>query len=273
MKNKYGICYNNTIENADIIAKKLQKILASAGSDNDIFTMNNIKDGFDFVFVIGGDGTILKTARFYSKLNIPVFGINLGHLGFLSQASESELESAINKILNNDYEIEKRMMLSCGKYTALNDFVIKGAELSRATTFSLKINNKFVCEYFADGIIISTPTGSTAYGMASGGPILSPDSDVIEIVPICPHTFSARPIVVPSDSIIKIESNSAQKYSISADGQEVFESDKDIEIVKSKFCAKLVLLNEYDFYTILRNKLHWGFSPVKITSERDSKND
>ena len=269
MKNKYAICYNNTIEDAQLVVNKLQKILDSFDSDYTVLTMNDLKDGYDFVFVIGGDGTILKTSRFYSKHNVPVFGINLGHLGFLSQASESELETAINKIINNDYKIENRIMLSCGQYTALNDFVIKGAESSRAASFSLKINDKFVCEYFADGLIISTPTGSTAYGMASGGPILSPESDVIEIVPICPHTFSARPIVVPSDSRIKITSNCAQKYSISADGQEVFESDKDIEIVKSDYCAKLVLLNEYDFYTILRNKLHWGFSPVKINSERN----
>ncbi|MBO6256862.1 NAD(+)/NADH kinase [bacterium] len=272
MKNRYAICYNPEIKSAPLVVDKLKAILNSYGIEYSVFAADNLCDEFDFIFVIGGDGTILKAARYYSKNDVPVFWINLGHLGFLSQASESELETAINKIINKDYETESRIMLKCGGYTALNDFVIKGAETSRAANFSLQINNKFVCEYFADGLIISTPTGSTAYGMASGGPILSPESDVIEIVPICPHTFAARPIVVPSDSVIKIIANN-QKYSISADGQEFFTTDKDIQIQKSNKCAKLVLLKDYDFFTILRNKLHWGFSPVNISSERNNYND
>ena len=162
--------------------------------------------------------------------------------------------------MHDDYKVETRTMLECGEYTALNDFVIKGVESSRATNFSLEIDGKFVCEYFADGLIIATPTGSTAYGMASGGPVLSPDSDVLEIVPICPHTFSARPIVVPAFSKIRIK---GQRYCVSADGQEVFETCEDILINKSKFSAKLVLLSGNDFYSVLRNKLHWGITPAK----------
>ena len=272
MKNRYAICYNPEIKSAPDIVEKLKNILRSHGIEHSVFTTDNLGEGFDFTVVIGGDGTILKAARYYSKFEVPVFGINLGHLGFLSQATESELEIAMNKIIQGDYEVENRMMLTCNEYSALNDFVIKGVESSRAANFSLEINNKFVCEYYADGLIISTPTGSTAYGMASGGPILSPESDVIEIVPICPHTFAARPIVVPSNSIIKIVSR-GQKYSISADGQEFFTYDNDIQIQKSNKCAKLVLLKDYDFFTILRNKLHWGFSPVKISSERNTCND
>lgn len=260
MKKRYGICYNSEISGYSGIIEKLKNLLNLFIADYRVFGIDELSSACDFVFVIGGDGTILKTARFYSKLKVPVFGINLGHLGFLSQSSECGLENAIEKIMHDDYKIENRTMLECGDYTALNDFVIKGVETSRATNFSLIIDDKFVCDYFADGLIISTPTGSTAYGMASGGPVLSPDADVLEVVPICPHTFSARPIVVPSDAKIKVM---GQKYCVSADGQEVFETCNDICINKSKFSAKLVLLSGNDFYTVLRNKLHWGISPSK----------
>ena len=263
MKNHYGICYNSEISGYLSIVETLKNLLSLFSAKFSVFSVDDLLSVCDFVFVIGGDGTILKTARFYSKLNVPVFGINLGHLGFLSQVSVRDLENALEKIMQEDYKIETRTMLECGDYTALNDFVIKGIESSRAANFSLEIDGKFVCEYFADGLIISTPTGSTAYGMASGGPVLAPDSDVLEIVPICPHTFSARPIVVPSSSKIKVKGH---KYCISADGQEVFNSNDDILINKSEFSAKLVLLSGNDFYSVLRNKLHWGIKPSKEVS-------
>lgn len=269
MKNRYAICCNSEISGSSEIIIKLEQQLSKYSLSYVVCDIDSPVSDCDFVFVIGGDGTILKASRFYSKFSIPIFGINLGHLGFLSQASGTDMKSAILKIINDDYKIENRIMLTSGNYTALNDFVIKGAEHSRAEIFSLEIDGKFVCDYFADGLIISTPTGSTAYGMASGGPVLSPESNVVEIVPICPHTFSARPIVVPSDCEIKILSLKNQKYCISADGQEVFESDKDIVITKSKYSAKLVLLNNNDFYTVLRNKLHWGITPIQTNHTKD----
>lgn len=262
MKNKFAICFNDEISGYIDVVSKLEFLLQDNSLVYSKFNVNNLSSYCDFVFVIGGDGTILKAARYYSSLDVPIFGINIGHLGFLSQASDNNLESAFFKIINNDYKIENRVMLTCGDNIALNDFVIKGSEASRASKFSLQINNKFVCDYFADGLIISTPTGSTAYGMASGGPILSPETDAIEIVPICPHTFSARPIVVPSDSEIKISAKNNQKYCVSADGQIVFESSDNLIIRKSDYCAKLVLLDDNDFFSVLRNKLNWGFSPI-----------
>ncbi|MDE6138593.1 MAG: NAD(+) kinase, partial [Candidatus Gastranaerophilales bacterium] len=149
-------------------------------------------------------------------------------------------------------------------YIALNDFVIKGGLTGRTSRFALEINGRFVCEYLADGIIISTPTGSTAYGMAAGGPVLAPETDVIVIVPICPHTFSARPIVVSADDVVKICPCQNNEYTVSADGQIIFSLQDGIEISKSDKKAKLALLNENDFYSVLRNKLHWGISPAKI---------
>ena len=186
-------------------------------------------------------------------------GINLGRLGFLSQASRKDLHIAVEKILNKKYLIEKRIMLKSGSYTALNDFVIKGCETGRTSKFSLKINGKYVCDYLADGLIISTPTGSTAYGLSAGGPVLNPSLDAFVIVPICPHTLSARPIVVPASEKITVITDA--KSMISADGQEFYEFNSENIIEKSKFCANLVLLEGTEFYSILRNKMHWATHP------------
>lgn len=264
MNKKYAICYNSEIQNADIVLNKLQNLLKNYSITADKFEISKLKKGYELVFVIGGDGTILKAARYYSNYSCAVFGINLGRLGFLSQAGEKDLSLAVQKVIEGDYNLEERIMLSCGKHNALNDFVIKGTETSRMSKFSLTVNGKFVCEYQADGIIISTPTGSTAYGMSAGGPVLAPDVNSIAITPICPHTFDARPLVINADSEISITPSKNQKYLISADGQENFESKKEITIIKSKVCAKLALLKTNDFYSVLRDKLHWGFSPASI---------
>ena len=196
MKN-FAVCYNQEISHSVEIKDKLVKILLAKGLSVDVLDIDGLKEGFDFVFVIGGDGTILKTARFYAKYQTPIFGINLGRLGFLSQSSKEDIEKSVDEILEGHFIIEDRIMLQSGDFSALNDFVIKGQDMGRTSRFSLKINDKFVCDYLADGIIVSTPTGSTAYGLSAGGPVLSPSLNVFEIVPICPHTLNARPIVVP----------------------------------------------------------------------------
>ena len=259
---KYAICSNSDVKNSQQVLDTLVSILNANNINFEILNIENLKPDFDFAFVIGGDGTILKAGRFYADYDIPIFGINLGRLGFLSQTLPSELEKSIAKIVNNNYRVEKRLMLSSGGYKALNDFVIKSGVSGRASRFALEIDNKFVCEYLADGIIISTPTGSTAYGMAAGGPILTPDIDVVTVVPICPHTFTARPIVVSADSEIKVLPVENAKYNVYADGQIAFTIDKELSIVKSDKMAQLALLPENDFYTVLRNKLHWGVSPI-----------
>ena len=153
MKN-FAICYNQEISHSVEIKDKLGQILTQKGITAEVLDIDNLKGGFDFVFVIGGDGTILKTARFYAKSQTPIFGINLGRLGFLSQSSEQEIETSVDKILKGQYVLEDRIMLKSGDYTALNDFVIKSCDMGRTSGFSLKINDKFVCDYLADGIII-----------------------------------------------------------------------------------------------------------------------
>ncbi len=260
MKN-FAVCYNKTLVESVDVKDKLLSVFKSTNLPVRVFDIENLERGSDFVFVIGGDGTILKAARFFASDKIPVFGINLGRLGFLSQASGSDIESAIEKIINNEYTVEKRIMLKCQKYKALNDFVIKGADCGRTLKFSLKLNGKFVCDYLADGIIISTPTGSTAYGLSAGGPVLSPNLNVFVIVPICPHTLTARPIVVPDNEIITVCTDSESSCSISADGQEFFEMKNEINIEKSDEQAYLALLKDTSFYSVLREKLNWATHP------------
>ena len=264
MKN-FAVCYNKNIEHSAEAMRELKQVLSDFGYVSEVFDIDNLKSGYDFVFVIGGDGTILKTARFYSKYETPIFGVNLGRLGFLSQSSKQDIKSSVEKILDGRYRIEKRSMLQSGDKVALNDFVVKGTTTGRTSRFSLKINGKYVCDYLADGIIVTTPTGSTAYGLSAGGPVISPNLNAFVIVPICPHTLTARPIVIPDNEIITICSGKdLTKYFASTDGQEFYEFQKEIEIKKSPKAAYLALLEGEEFYSILRSKLHWGTSPACI---------
>ncbi len=262
---KVAVVYNQQISHSIEIKNKLKSLLDKYKIISDVFDIDSLQCGYDFVFVIGGDGTILKTSRYYAKYSIPIFGVNLGRLGFLSQSSADNIEFALKKILSGEYKTEDRIMLQYDGITALNDFVIKGSFTGRTSKFSLKINNKKVCDYLADGIIISTPTGSTAYGLSAGGPVIVPSLDAFVIVPICPHTLTARPLVVPDSELITIcTGKSKDKYFLSADGQEFSEFHSEINIHKSQYTVKLALLDGTEFYSVLRDKLHWGTSPANI---------
>lgn len=260
---KLGIVYNPIVKNSSEVLNTLKNILSLKKIQYEEYTIDSMKGGVDFVFVIGGDGTLLKTARFYSKEFTPVFGINLGRLGFLSQTKESDLENSVNKILTGKYKLEDRLMLvSNDGVFALNDFVIKGSSASRTSRFYLSIDGKFVCDYLADGLIVSTPTGSTAYNLSAGGPVLSPSLSAITIVPICPHTLTARPLVIPASEKISISTcDACTSFVVVADGQDSYNVNSKIEIEKAKFNAKLALLDDNEFYSVLRNKLHWGVAP------------
>ena len=259
---KTAIIYNPEIKASPAVKEELIKTLDSSVLNYEILDINNLKTGFDIAFVIGGDGTILKTARFFAEEETAIFGINLGRLGFLSQSSKEDFARSLEKIQKGEYRIEKRLMLETEGQIALNDFVIKSPEQGRTARFQLKINGKGVCNYLADGIIISTPTGSTAYGLSAGGPVLSPDIEAFVIVPICPHTLTARPLVIPADEEISISASGDEKeFILSVDGQGNYKLNKEIKIKKSPLRAKLLILDDTEFYTILRNKLNWGVSP------------
>ena len=242
--------YKNALEN-------LEKILISMGIEFMSFELDKMSTFGDFTFVIGGDGTLLRAAKFYA--GIPVLGINLGRLGFLAQAGVDEINNVVEAVIRGDFSTEERLMLESDESFALNDFVIKGCMTSRTSKFYLEINDKFVCDYIADGLIISTPTGSTAYGLSAGGPVLYPTIEALVIVPICPHTLNARPLVVPIGETIKVKT-SDKLLSVAVDGFDTTECVKEISIKTSEKKAVLAFLNDDGFYSVLRNKLHWGVS-------------
>lgn len=261
----FAICYNPNIQESVELKDSLFEIMNKRGMSACVLDIDNLKDGFDFAFVIGGDGTILHAARFFAGCKTSVFGINLGRLGFLSQSSKEHLECVVDNILDGKFRIEERIMLQSGDSLALNDFVIKGNSLAHASQFTLKINGSTVCDYLADGLIISTPTGSTAYGLSAGGPVVVPGLGVMVVVPICPHTLNARPLVIPDTSIVSISVDCRENgFVLSGDGQSCFSQNCDIVIKKSEKTVRLALLADFDFYSVLRGKLHWGISPAKF---------
>lgn len=262
-----GIFYNKDNNKAAQMAVNVADILKTKDIHSEIHTTDDFNENVTFALVLGGDGTILKTARYYARLDVPILGINLGRLGFLSQAKPTQTKEAIDLILQGSFKIEDRMMLSAldGKMNALNDIVIKGNGFSRTSRLYVHINENIVCDYLADGIIISTPTGSTAYTLSAGGPILFPTLNAMVIVPICPHTMNARPIVIPSCEVINVTSSQNKPLlKISADGQNTLnlEPNQAIEVKKCEYNAKLLLLNmqKNSFYSVLKEKLHWGLS-------------
>ena len=279
---KINIVCNTAGKNSEKIADLLMKFLEKYSVN---FSRQNITPGtpsdkinFDknatFAVTIGGDGTLLSTARFYSQYKVPVLGINLGRLGFLAQIGQNKLRQGLDEVLKGNFVIQKRIMLEAitsnsGKeLLALNDLVVKGGAISRTSRLYLSINGQEVCDYLADGIIISTPTGSTAYNLSANGPIISPVIDALAITPICPHTLSIRPLVVQCNENIEIktDANSDLIY-ITADGQDNYNLQKNetILIRKSNKTANLVLLNSNNnnFYSVLREKLNWGMPTLK----------
>ena len=221
----------------------------------------------DMIISLGGDGTILSTARLVGNRQIPILGVNLGKLGFLAEVSPNEAFEFIKRICKGDYRIEDRMVLEAkvtGReetYFGLNDIVIDKAGSTRVVDIETYINDEYLITYTADGLIISTPTGSTAYSLAAGGPIVVPSSEVITLAPICPHTLTARPIVIPDDSIIKVKIEFYDKeILLTADGQIEFKLKPPVEILvkKSNYKVKLVKRPEVSYFDLLRSKLMWG---------------
>ena len=222
----------------------------------------------DMIISIGGDGTMLATAyhaQFYDK---PVFGINLGKLGFLVEANVDQLDSFINEIKNNRFTIEERMVVTgecighnVDKLYAINDIVVDKGGWPKMIDLTIKVDGEYVTTFAADGLIIATPTGSTGYSISVGGPIVSPRSDVITISPVSPHSLSVRPLVLPSTQEITIITNSLHKeIHVNCDGQRVFAFPPPLEIRirKSERSLKLVHTSFTSYFETLRKKLLWG---------------
>lgn len=228
---------------------------------------NKISQLADLVIVMGGDGTMLSVARSLIDTDVPLIGINRGRFGFLTDLRAEEMLDEIDRILAGEFQQESRMMLSTQVLRqhqpvfacdALNDVVIK-SDL-RLIELEVYINQKFVYRQRSDGLIISTPTGTTAYALSAGGPILHPSLDAIALVPICPHTLTNRPITVPSDSVIEVKVMQFNGAQISVDGQSQAEL-KLGDVISIKRAPRSVTLlhpKEYCYFEMLRNKLNWG---------------
>ena len=221
----------------------------------------------DMALSIGGDGTLLGVCRRFTGQEVPVCGINLGTLGFLADIETSELESHLEKILSGEYRIENRLLLSAyvknkfgEKYlgNAINDVVISKGGVARMLKLSLYINDTHLMNYKADGLIVSSPTGSTAYSLSAGGPILNPTIRALLLTPICAHTFQMRPLVIGENDQIRLEvSNVHQDIVVTLDGQESFYVNPGDEIIvsKAKSTAHIVKFEDKDYYKVLRSKL------------------
>lgn len=216
---------------------------------------------------LGGDGTILNTATHISKYGVPILGINLGHLGFLTSMETCELESFMAKILKEEYYIEQHFMLNCKvkrnnnieNYYALNEIVFSKCALSKVVKYSIYVDNKFYSNISSDGIIISTPTGSTAYSLSAGGPIVFPTMDLMAVTPICPLSNGIRSMILPGESSvhIKLKVKDDQKVYLTFDGQKSFKVDDSYEICieEAPFKCKLIRIDGYDYYKVLRKKI------------------
>ncbi len=221
----------------------------------------------DLLIALGGDGTMLAAARIVGKYGTPILGVNLGKLGFLAEVSVDELQECLNDILNGNYFVEERMALEAKNakdekgYYALNEVVVDKGASSRVIDLETYVNKDYLVTYAADGIILNTPTGSTAYSLATGGPIVAPQAEVITINPIAPHTLTARPVIVPDDSVIRVVVNSSSKpVHITTDGQVegFYDTPAEFTIRKASYTVKLVKRKNRRFYDLLRTKLMWG---------------
>ncbi|MBI3194823.1 MAG: NAD(+)/NADH kinase [Ignavibacteriae bacterium] len=221
----------------------------------------------DMLIALGGDGTMLSTARLVGSKGKPILGINLGKLGFLAEVSIEETHQCIDDIVQGKYFLEERMVLEAKSlsdnelFYALNEIVIDKGALPRVIELETSVDNDYMVTYSADGIILNTPTGSTAYSLASGGPIVNPSCKVITINPIAPHTLSARPVIVSDASEIKVSVKSTGHFAhITADGQveKFYDTPTEFVVRKADYNIKLVKRKQRTYYDLLRAKLQWG---------------
>ncbi|NNC96387.1 MAG: NAD kinase [Chitinophagales bacterium] len=237
--------------------------------DPEVFnTHMEIRKDVDYIFSLGGDGTLLHTLEFVNDSGIPILGINLGRLGFLSSITTDELDLAMQAILKGNYVIEKKSLLSltCNKEIfkstpyAMNEFTIQRKDTFTMITVHTFINGELLNTYWADGVIIATPTGSTGYSLSCNGPIIYPNCNNFVVTPVAPHNLYVRPIVVPDDVVIsfEVEGRNDSFYATLDSRKEVIDSSYQIAVKKASFTANLLRLNDASFLNAIRDKLMWG---------------
>ncbi len=280
MKN-FGILINKNIrearekavEIADYISAKGMKVYTefySRKGNNRILKTGRrgIIEKSDMIFALGGDGTFLKAAREAGKHKTPLLGVNMGSLGFMTELRSSEVIPAIDQIMAGRYEIETRMRLQVDirkgskiirSFLALNDVVVQNGDIARVLNINLHIENEDVTDLLADGVIVATPTGSTAYSLSAGGPIVFPGNSCLVITPICPHTLSNRPIVITDNKIVNISILEGKSPVVTVDGQEKYllKSGQHVRVRRSRYPLYFMKTRAISYIHVLKEKLDW----------------
>lgn len=284
---KFFIIYNQKKDHSKITAEEVKKLLLLKGCDAILNEQEHVEEpylytdpkdlpkGTECIIAIGGDGTLIRAARDTASLDIPLIGINTGHLGFLAEIDQDKLESSINGLINDEHYIEERIRLDLGIYrkedtesfksisdSALNDIVLLRKSFSGILGMNIYVNGQYLNSYHADGVIISTPTGSTGYSLSAGGPIIDPVSNMILITPINPHTMNSRSIVLSGDTKIEIELNE-RSFSAGVNGVVICDGESiglltqglRMKVTRSHNSTKIARLNRMSFIKILRNKM------------------
>ena len=256
---KHQLDYDVDSQSFDLISK-----LDNYNGGFNFSKVEKLSNEYDFVISIGGDGTILRSANEIGELSIPIIGLNKGRLGFLANSPIEIIDSIIEKITNSNYRISERTIIQVefeGKTkNALNEISITRKNTTSLITIDTKLNDQYLNTYWADGLIISTPTGSTGYSLSCGGPIIMPDSKNLVLTPIAPHNLNARPLVISDNKQIEISINGREnEYFVSADSQ-IFSVniDSKINISKAPYFLKMVEFEEDSYINTLREKLMWG---------------
>ena len=252
--------YYNLLTENDVLSKKYP-----------VFAhFNDLSDSFDMLFTVGGDGTILRAVTYIRNLNIPILGINTGRLGFLATVQKKEIKEAVASIVEGKYSLQERSLLEIKTnpetetFSELN-FALNEVTIARRNTTSMigiktYLDEEYLTNYWADGLIISTPTGSTGYSLSCGGPVILPDSTSLVITPIAPHNLNARPIIIPEKTNIKLEVSAREKdFLISLDSRiTTVPQETIVQIQKAPFTVKTILLENQSYLKTLRQKLLWG---------------
>ncbi|MDI6785937.1 MAG: NAD(+)/NADH kinase [bacterium] len=285
MKN-LGIIVNLKKENAFNIIKELVSWLLNKDCNifisKEVLTQINIPSNkiqnieetdierLEMVIVLGGDGTLLHTVKFLKGRDVPILAINLGKLGFLTEITQDEIYSSLERVFEKQYTINYKIMIEAqvirnnkkaAVFYALNDAVVNKGSLARLINFELFIQDEYIATYFADGIIVSTPTGSTAYSLSAGGPIVYPSLNALVITPICPHSLTHRPMVLTSENTILIKiASEDEDINLTCDGQEGYslQNGDCIAITKATRQTLLICSEKRSFFEVLRAKLNWG---------------
>ncbi len=269
---KVALVTRDDLPDGDPTRLKVMKVLHGLGAE---LVEKKTRGAIDAVVVLGGDGTLLRAVQRVSTEDTPILGVNLGSLGFLTEITSDEVEEALRTLISGDYTYSWRSMLSATLvrgggheplvHQGLNDVTIaKASTVSRIVEFTVSVGNRFVSEFRADGLIVSSPTGSTAYNLAAGGPILHPSLDAVVLTPICPHMLSYRPLVIPASTPVRMRvRSSTSPVHVTVDGQwsrEVMPAD-ELVVSMGKRRLKLVTSPARDYFEVLRTKLKWGDAP------------